>query len=206
MSSFFFTLCLLAVGALSQPQSQTSSAVAIVEPNYGYTQPINSLRQLDFKNFDFVIFDLNGQPTRNISLENGEYHERGDQSGSDLTLGPVQYFGLGPLSVKNEPSYVLVTLREVDLGGGPADAAIVQVWKLEKRHLYIVQQFTFDQQAPGAGVSFNAKPARLIIRARTNDDSPVCCPRSLDVVSFRWDGRQFKQQSAQTFTLPAAHK
>lgn len=206
MSSFFLSLFVLAAAAQSNIQSQTSSAVAIVEPNYGYIQPINSLRQLDFKNFDFVIFDVNGQPTRNISLENGEYHERGDQSGSDLTLGPVQYFGLGPLSIKNEPTYALVTLREVDLGGGPADAAIVQVWKLEKRHLYIVQQFTFDQQAPGAGVSFDAKPARLIIRARTNDDSPVCCPRSLDVVSFRWDGRQFKQQSAQTVPVSASQK
>lgn len=206
MPSFFFTLLLLAVVTPSPPQSQASSAVAIVEPNYGYTQPINSLRQLDFMNFDFVIFDVDGQPARHVSLENGEYHERQDQSASDLTLGPVDYFGVGRLSVKHEPTEVLLTFRELDLGGSSADAAIVQVLKMDKHHLYVVQQFTFDQQAPGAGVSFDAKTGRLIIKARTNDDSPACCPRSLELISFRWNGREFKQESAQTLPVSASNK
>jgi hypothetical protein len=192
--------------AQSNPQPQTASAVAIVEPNYGYTQPTNSLRQIDFGNFDFVIFDVNAQLTRRVSLENGQYHESQDQSGSDLTLGPVQYFGVSRLSIKREPNYALLTLRERDWGGSPADAAIVQVFKMEKHHLYIVQQFTFDQQAPGAGVSFDSKTGRLIIRARTSDNTPACCPRSLDVVSFRWNGRQFTQESAQTLRLPTQNK
>lgn len=206
MSAFLFSLFILAATPQSSIQSHTSSAVATVEPNYGYTQPITSLRQVDFKNFDFVIFDVDGQPTRNVSLQNGEYHERQEEAGSDLTLGPVQYFGTSPLSVKNEPGYALVTLRERDLGTSPADASIVQVWKIEKHHIYVVQQFTFDQQAPGAGVSFDAKTARLIIRARTNDDSPACCPRSLDVVSFRWNGREFTQDSVQILSVPTPSK
>lgn len=200
MSGWFLGLAVLLAGAPSPPRA--SSAVAMVEPDYGYSQPIDSLRQLDFRNFDFVIFDVNGQPARRVSLENGEYHERQEERGIDLTLGAVEYFGIGRLSVKREPSYALLTLHEVDLGGSPADASIVQVMKMEKHHLYIVQQFSFDRQAPGAGVSFDEKTGRLVIRARTNDDSPACCPRSLEVVSFHWNGRQFTQESAQTLGLP----
>lgn len=206
MAAFFFSFCLLAFGAPPNSQAHTSSAVATVEPNYGYTQPISSFRQVDFKNFDFVVFDVDGQPSRSVSLENGEYHERHEETGSDLTLGPVQYFGTSRLSVKNEPRYVLVTLRERDLGTNPTDASIVQVWKMEKHHLYVVQQLTFDQQAPGAGVSFDTKTGRLIIKARTNDDSPACCPRSLELISFRWNGREFTQETAQTLPVPASTK
>lgn len=181
MSALVLGLFLLAVGAQSNSPAHTSSAIAIVEPNYGYTQPITSLRQVDFKNFDFVIFDLDGQPARNVSLENGEYHERHEETGSDLTLGSVQYFGTSPLSVKNEPGYALVTLRERDLGTSPTDASIVQVWKIEKHHIYVAQQFTFDQQAPGAGVLFDAKtPASSSGRART-----TTAPLAVRAVS-RW--------------------
>ena len=78
---------------------------------------------------------------------------------------------------------------------------LLQVIEVENRRLVVNQQLTFDRQAPGTDADFDPKTATLTVRARSNDDSPHCCPKSIDVVTFRWDGKKFVEKSHRTIPV-----
>jgi hypothetical protein len=194
MFPFLFSLFLLVGGAQSNLQSKLPPAVDVVAPDYQYAQRVDSLRDFDFTHFDFVIFDMNGKVQRSVRLKNGAHHERQDFGDSRISLAPAQFFGVAA----GDPNYVLLEGNETDSGGDLKSTGIVQVMAIAARHMHVLQQFIFDSQAPGAGIAFDPKSGSLIIRARSKDGTPVCCPKFMDVVHFHWNGRKFEQQSVQT--------
>lgn len=194
MFPVLFSLFLLIGGAQSNPQPKFPPAVVVVAPDYQYAQRVDSLRDFDFTHFDFVIFDIYGKVQRSVRLKNGSHHEHQDFGDSSISLAPAQFFGVAG----SDPSYVLLDGNETDSAGDARSTGIVQVITIAARHMHVLQQLTFDSQAPGAGVSFDPKSGNLVIRARSKDGTPVCCPKFMDVVHFHWNGRKFEQQSVQT--------
>lgn len=193
MFLFLLSLFLLIGGAQSNPQPKLPPAVDLVAPDYQYAQRVDSLRDFDFTHFDFVIFDIDGKVQRSVRLKNGAHHERQDFGDSRISLAPPRFFG----ATGSGPNYALLDGNETDSGGDTKITGIVQVITVTARHMHVLQQFTFDSQAPGAGVTFDPKSGSLIIRARSKDGTPVCCPKFMDVVHFHWNGRKFEQQSVQ---------
>ena len=78
---------------------------------------------------------------------------------------------------------------------------ILQVFEVRQSDLFVSQQMSFDLQAPGTGVEFDPATRILTVRARTNDDSPHCCPKGVDVVTFRWDGKAFLEKTHRTIPV-----
>jgi hypothetical protein len=77
-------------------------------------------------------------------------------------------------------------------GGSGNDECIVQVLSLQSARPVVTQQIQFDCHALTAGSTFNRHSRGLTVRARTSDDSPNCCARTLDVVKFEWRGDKFE--------------
>jgi len=118
-----------------------------------------------------------------IQLTNGEYHKRlsGGIGGSDVSWGPTTFFG----GADGEALHAILTANETDWYGSSTDTGIVQVLKLEKQHVVVERQFTFDSSAPGTGTKFDRQSGDLTITGRSNDDTPNCCPKHVDVMRFR---------------------
>lgn len=55
----------------------------------------------------------------------------------------------------------------------------------------LLQFLKIDAQVPGSGVAFDSQHRTLTVKGRYKDESPHCCPRELEIVSYRWsdDGR-----------------
>lgn len=67
----------------------------------------------------------------------------------------------------------------------------VQVFTLRDQHPSIVQQIEYDRHAEGTGATFNSMTGHLDIVARTDEPSPNCCPKHLDILRFDWNGNRF---------------
>jgi hypothetical protein len=52
----------------------------------------------------------------------------------------------------------------------------------------------FDLQAEGADAVFNPVSGSLLVKGRSADGTPSCCPKHLDQVTFKWEGGRFVQQ------------
>lgn len=98
-----------------------------------------------------------------------------------------------------EPSdgsqYAVVSLYDVSGGGSSNDDGLVQVFTVSNKRLKLMQELTFDEQANGTGVRFDPISRHLTILARSNDDSPHCCPKNLDVSDFIWNRQGFALES-----------
>ena len=75
---------------------------------------------------------------------------------------------------------------------------------LRDNHPVLMQEFDFDANALGTGATFDGKSQTLTITGRSAEESPDCCPKSLDVVSYQWDGQQFVQSSYKRMPAPSS--
>ena len=178
-------------------QSKFPPAIDIAYPNYGYKQQVNSFRDVDFKNFKLVILGVSGTAQTSVQLKNGEYHETEDLGRTDISLGPVSFLG----KEDSGPNYAILDISETDCGGSRTDTGITQVLRLERDHIVVQQQFTFDLSAPGTGTKLDKPSGILVITGRSNDDSANCCPEHVDVMRLRWNGYEFKEQSVERVAL-----
>jgi hypothetical protein len=197
---YLISILLLAGTQAAAPQPKFPSAVDVVVPNVEYGRHIDSLRHVDFRDFDLVIVD--GKRHEHFLLTNGEYREREDLGGTEVSLGTVQFFG----AKGSRPNYVLLTIEKLDWGGSSSNTGIVQLLIHQYDRLRIVQQFTFDLQAPGTGSIFDVKSGSLVIKARSNDESAHCCRQHIDIVHFQWTGQSITQQATATVAISAAKR
>ena len=191
-------------GVLATPllaaQSSPAPAVDIVFPNYDYGIRVHSFRQVDFQNLKLVIFGGGGKPYQ-VPLSHGAYEkiESSGIGGTSVSLGKVRYID-GPHGASR---YALLDIGETDWGGSSTNTGIIQILHLEDDHLTIVQQITYDLQAPGTGAKFNSKTHVLVMTGRSDDDSPHCCAQSVDIVTFMWTGTSFKMVKSHKRPVPS---
>jgi hypothetical protein len=146
-----------------------------------YAEFVSTLKEVDFKNRSY---SLDGTK---VQVKGGVYHYWEPGSYEDVEVGDI-WFRTEP---RDGSQYAVVSLLH-DYGGTGVDEGLVQVFTVANKRLELIQELSFDAQANGSGVKFDANSRRLTIRARSNDDSPHCCAKNLDVVEFFWNGREFK--------------
>jgi len=185
ISVFMATKCVEISG---QSPDGTSVDVTAREIPYG-KEPVDSIRKVDFKNFRYSVVE--GETHSSFRLRDGKFKRRFDVGGEEISLDHVFYFRGNSAG----PEWALVQLDWISAVGSSTGEGVLQVFKFEDKVLFMTQQLTYDLHARGTGMDFNPKSGTLTVRARTNDDSPHCCPRSLDIVTYRWDGKSFKQKS-----------
>ncbi|MGO9642158.1 MAG: hypothetical protein ACLP1Y_12745 [Candidatus Acidiferrales bacterium] len=193
-------LVLAFASLLFAAQPNDSPAVDIASPNYQYKLTVHSFKELDFHNFALVIFDYDGRNPRTVHLRNGKYEKSWSSREGlmSVSLGEVHYINAS----NREPQYALLDIGDIEGLGSSTNTGILQVVRLKDNHIKVVQQLSYDLQAPGTGVTFNPETGILLITGRSNDDSAHCCPKSVDVMTFKWTGASFRLQSFDSHSLP----
>jgi hypothetical protein len=125
------------------------------------------------------------------SLKAGKYEEPSENLGGESSVDVK----LLSCVDRGAAEHALLATNWLSCGASCNSHEIVQVLELRGGHPVVVQQINFDSDARGTGATFDDNSRILTITARSNEESPHCCPKSLDVVTYRWEGQQFVQSS-----------
>lgn len=207
MRRLIFASLWLLVGACacaqSSPQQPESGAtVEIVNPNHVYNGTTQSLRQLDFRNFRFHVFDERGESILAAKLRNGKYdskeHDRKWKMGDGYDWLRLDWVRL----VGEESQFAIASLSWVTAGGSTSDFGIVQVFILREGHPVVVQQILFNMRGCVANANSELTSRPLLLTIKGVHGWEHCCPKTLDVVTFSWAGSSFKRKSYHSLPLP----
>jgi hypothetical protein len=141
---------------------------------------VKTIKAVDFANFQYGDW---------LRLTNGKYKRDEPGNFEDARLMQTWFFA----SQGSQPDRALVYLDDVFGGGSSSDVDTLMVFAVREGHPVVVQKLTFDSQASGTGVKFDPATRKLVVTARSNDDSPHCCPASVDVVALAWTPKGFVQ-------------
>jgi hypothetical protein len=135
----------------------------------------------------------------NVFLKDGMYEEKDQNtSGSEqVRLDHVFCFNRGTIE-----EYALVVTDWIGCGASCSSEGIVQLFVVRAKRPVITQQFVYDSDALGTGATFDEDSLTLTITGRSDDESPHCCPESLDVTTYRWRGTKFEEQGYEHVPAP----
>ena len=167
-------------------------------PNYRYSTKVSSLDNVDFKNLR--VFWFSGtKPDSGARLRNGTFKHRGKGGYEEVNLDLVEFLDSQDGAVR----HAVIDLDWHDCGGSCTVVGRVQVFALQSGHPTVVQEIEYDRHALGTGAHFDANTRTLTIIGRSDDHSPNCCPKTLDVVRFEWNGGELVFRGAETVAAKA---
>lgn len=188
-----FAICCIFVGALSTAFGQSDPNYEISFPKHQYAIAVPSLMDLDFQNFT-VFWYRNGKREPTAHLENGSFTRREPGDGEYVTLDLVKVLQGG--------QYAVIDVSWRNCGGSCSESGLVQVFELQSGHPTVVEQISYGRHAPGCGALFDAASRILTVTGRSSEPSANCCPKSLDVMTFEWDGKQLVFRASRRDALP----
>ena len=157
-------------------------------PNYLFPKTGTSLRRLDVKNGEVIIFGDKGMSDFHAHLRHGAYEKLHEIGGDSLEFEWMKYMG----SDSAESGYAVAYYIWAMWAGSSSAYGVVQLLHIENGHLKVLQQILFNLRgSEKAGAFLNAKLNALTIRGV--NDWEHCCPTRLDVVKFRLKEGVFKQ-------------
>jgi hypothetical protein len=175
--------------------SPYESTIHLMVVRHWYMESVHSIRKVDFANLRYYIG--HGDDGDLFQLRHGKIAVKYDFGFDQVTLDHVYHFYPG----KTEPEAAVVDLTHLYGGGSSCFDGIVLVFQIDSGGLVVTQQLVYDHQAEGAGAEFDPPSGTLTIRARSNDDTPHCCPKNIDIVTFKWTGKGFEEQSHRTVPI-----
>jgi len=189
-----FAICFALLGNWNIASAQPSPNYETSFPHYQYPVTVSSLSNLDFQNLNMVWY-RNGRRDPTAHLQNGSFERKDEVRGGEyVTLDLVKLLQGG--------RYAVIDVSWRSCGGSCSESGLVQVFELQSGHPTIVEQITYERHAPGCSASFDEKSKILTVTGRSSEPSPNCCPKSLDVMSFKWDGKQFVFKTSRRDALP----
>ena len=171
-----------------------SPAIHLKESEVSYSKTANSLSEIDFRNLDYFTSATQQEPV--WKLRQGKFSSHEAFSFEDAAVSEVWRFG----KTATEPGFALIYIQDVAGGGSSNDSMELLLFTLKEGRLTLLQTIEGDEQALGAGAVFNPATRQLIVKLRSNDDSPHCCPKNLDLVHLKWTGNNFAV--AETHRIP----
>jgi hypothetical protein len=185
-------LGILLQGIVAIAQQMPASASPSVTVSYPGTR--FNVRARDVCGLDFQNIRLKWDRGWEVQLRKGQYDHR-DKSGGfqSVSLDDVHCLDADGRNKK----HVLIESTWTEGQGSSNNECVVQVLTLQSGYPVVIQQLEFDCHALSTGSAFDSASKKLTVRARTDDDSPHCCARTLDVVSYVWKDARFKRQDFQ---------
>jgi hypothetical protein len=169
-------------------------AITLLTPNRVLEESVTSVCGIDFSNSQLVEGDSS------VKLTDGKYEKRDGFASESVTLkGTFCIHG-----ASNQAEHAVVTTDRMGCGASCHSSGSVQVFALRDNHPVITQEFDFDSNALGARATFDDKSQTLTIAGRSAEESPDCCPKSLDVVTYQWEGQQFVQSNYKRAPVPSS--
>jgi hypothetical protein len=163
--------------------SPSNPSIEVSFPNTPYKIRAKNIYAVDFHNIRLHIDEKLA-----VQLRNGKYNHRDKDGFDSVDLDAHCVEGEGGSS-----RYAIVEWTWIYGYGSSNSECAVQVFALRSEHPVVVQQLYFDCHALTAGSMFDTESKKLTIGARTDDDSPHCCAKTLDVVSYVWAESKFEQ-------------
>jgi hypothetical protein len=168
-------------------------AVDVSKPNRVLNIKADDVCAIDFPNTQ--MFGEN--ESWSARLKNGSY--RGKSHSANVLAILIHAFCLKD---KDGVERALVTTNWAACAEGCTRTGVVQLFELRASQPVITQQFAFNSHAEGTGATFDEKSLTLTITGRSDDGSPNCCARNLDLVTYRWQGTEFNQASYERVPAP----
>jgi len=182
---------------LAQGEPHESPSYEILVPNYQYDISASSIKDVNFKNLT-VFWYRTDQLRPSAQLSAGSFQERYEGGSENVTLDFVKL-----LDDPSTPTpHAVIDLLWKSCGGSCSNNGLVQVFELRSGHPVVVQQIRYGRHAPGTGASLDLESRILTVTGRSSEPSPNCCPKSLDVMEFAWDGRKFVFKNMKSLALP----
>jgi hypothetical protein len=185
-----------------EERTQASNAVTVTQPDVPaikVSKP-NRVLQLSANNGVCGVDYLNTSVSddyETVLLRAGKYEAPPSLDGeSSVTVKILSCLDRGAAE------HALLATNWVSCGASCNSHEIVQVFELRDGRPVVVQQISFDSDAGGTGANFDDNSQTLTITGRSNEESPHCCPKSLDVVTYRWARQQFVQSSYRREVVP----
>ena len=168
-------------GLLQFANAQTGS-IQVWDDSIEFPNKAESLKSVDFRNLSYRL----GNDT--VVLQNGSFSRKDEPFGGiNAELEETWLF-----DVKDGvPRHALVSIYVDTYGGSSSPNGYVLLFEIREGRLVMTQQFRYDAQAPGTGASFNASRTTLTVTGRSDENTPNCCPKHVDVVTFAWRGDRF---------------
>lgn len=177
---------------IDYPPSETSFHVSPVE--FSYPATYRSLRQVNFRNLAFHVFDQSGE-TEALPMRDGKYELINQPLGFGFEVATLESVHRLPPAALSREQFSLVFYTRTWGGGSSNSEGIAQVFALSSGRLKIVQQMSWDTHFSPPG-NWNARFAdsTLTIRsARYLNGDAHCCISGMDVVTLSWNGSRFFQ-------------
>jgi|SRR5579863_67301 len=163
-----------------------SATFEIRYPRYSYKKRVDSLHEIDFRNFELIIFGGRGTTNLVANLRNGVFQRDYPSACYDwMKLASVVYFD----DSRFQGQKALVMADLVSACGSSSDFGVVQVFGIANGQPVVLQQILYNERGDGAGSSYNVKTSILTIKGVHGWEH--CCPTNLDVGTFRWNGSRF---------------
>lgn len=102
--------------------------------------------------------------------------------------------------VGEESKFAIASLSWVTAGGSSSSAGVVQVFTLREGHQVVIQQILFNTR--GCGTSSELATHPLLLNIKGVHGWEHCCPKTLDVIKFRWAGGSIQVLSHRSVPLP----
>lgn len=178
------------------PASMAAAHSAQVSfPNYTYPGRYESIQAVDFKNLPLHTWWEDGKPGITLPLKDGKASEDTGYGFRSCKLIGVHALDR-PGSTKMR---VLVIASLHTVAAGSSEHHLAQVFEWSGGRLSVVQEISADshvQIGRNKYAVFNPKKQELMVRTSHYLDLDArCCVSAVDVVTYRWDGHQFTEQS-----------
>ena len=191
----FLLACGVSCSAVGQYVPKVPN-VDVSSPNRVLNVKADDVCRIDFRNIR--MFGENSDWT--ARLKNGKYERKSDSGYEAARVDQV--FCLN--RKESGGQHAVVTTNWLDCGVSCTSIGVVQLFVVRGDRPVITQQFSFESHAKGTGATFDQKSLTLTITARTDDRSPNCCAKNLDVVRYEWRGNRFVRRTFERIPAPPA--
>ena len=194
LTPWLLPVCLLFVGLATTARADDGPNYQVSYPEFQYGITVSSLRELDFRNLT-VFWHRTDKPEPAVQLKDGSFARRYEPGGGgDVSLDLVKVLEGG--------RYAVIDVMWRSCGGSCSENGLVQVFELVSGHPTVIEQIRYERHAPQTGASIDGSSRILTVSGRSSEPSPNCCPRSVDVMTFQWDGKQFVFTTSRRDALP----
>jgi hypothetical protein len=197
MSRAAFLVFLLVCAGISSAVTD-SPTLEVRYPKHSYSQQVKSIREIDFRNFELIIFGGRGKTNLVADLRHGIFQRNYTDGCYDwLKLASVVYFD----DASGEGQKALVMADWVSACGSSSDFGVAQVFGIANGQPIVLQQILYNERGGGAASSYSMKTSTLTIKSVHGWEH--CCPTTLDVGTFKWNGSKFALTKTDSIPIPS---
>jgi hypothetical protein len=148
----------------------------------------NDIRQVDFKNFTYVIGNLSGENKMKVTVKNGEFFRDKDDDKLYFSVQSVEY---GDINSDGNEEAIVITVYN---SGGTGNFSDGFVFTLKNGKPVVLTGFEGGDRAEGGLVGAKVSDGILVVeRNSPGEFGGACCPQVIETTRYKWNGKRLVQ-------------